>query len=227
MYTTWYIEILTNIIFNRFDLVTVKLAQKIAWGLSNYAKCEFPKDDTNEINWILNATSVLLDLNETSVQSETCQIIINLTDNNEVGEQLIQFNIDNQLLNLLLKSQSEVLQSNCLKALGGILSSENPGPTNKFLTGDGWQILLQVLRERASNAKLREKGLWVISNLSADKNIYNCELFSFAVDLISTNTSETVTKELAFIIANTVNNMCLGKPSIQYEIQVMPISNFL
>lgn len=165
---TQYIQTLKNYSLNNPNNCSAKILHQTGWGLSNYCLQKFEEEDS-ELVWIIEAIHSLLTINENLVKSYACLAIQHLTDNNEIGELIVQKNIWEYVLDIILNTESEETKKHAVMALGGISSSEVDCVWNKLITQNVFEILLQVIKEE--KGILRNRMIWVVGNITGEKNI--------------------------------------------------------
>lgn len=135
-----YLQTIQKLIFTSTQPITRKIADYISWGLMSFCSSplrRFSDEDSDfendAIPWILRAISVLIEMDIPKVQSQSLMALIRLTDHHEIGDKLIEFNIDKTILHMLVSTQDEGVRNACQKAIGSITSSILVDPINKLL----------------------------------------------------------------------------------------------
>lgn len=164
------------------------------------------------------------------VQALAIMTITYLTDHQEIGDILADFNIEKELITILLKTSDMNVKFAIEKALGGITSSEYEPLINKLIKLDILDIMhgeiillnnpeaLQNSNEISVLDHPLKRILWTVSNISASKNISNTQLFLDIFRKIDENLPIKIKTEIVTIVANTINLMTLGTPFVEDEI---------
>ncbi|CAI2362657.1 unnamed protein product [Moneuplotes crassus] len=216
VHQTDYLEILKKYCLNDPYNCSANILQKLSWGLANYCDCKF-EEDSKELHWIIEAISYLLPINEQYVKAHACLAISRLCDENEIGELAIKYNLGSFVLDIAFKSESFETKRCALKALGGISSSEITSVSNYLITLNIFDILMQILKE--NTGEIRTKTLWVVGNISGDKNICNQEIFISIIELLEKDKSIDTMKEIMYVLSNTIHQISLSRPFVETEIK--------
>ena len=215
-----YFTIINRILFKEVFKPSIKTIKSIAWGIRVFCKDELPEDKENEVlQQIIEILNVLISVqDDNEIKLNVLIAVQNLTQNHDILC-IIETNLVNKILYVLQTTNNCQVSDACLKALGGIASSDCNEPINMLIKEGILDKLYEYLK--SNDSPNYKNAFWITSNIAATKNICNSKMFSTAVSMMENEVTVEIMNELITVVSNTVHNMVQGAAYVEDEITAL------